>query len=205
MIKLKHFAPLLATFDGTSRKSIALYMVLNILENDTLIPTADEAEVVLGIIGPLVKDEEGQSVDQIDPEDLAEEQGVTGRFIHLLRSDDPDMQYKILSAARKHFALGGPLRIRHVLPPIIFQAYQLAAKYKAISDTDELWDKKCQKILQFCHSTITLLARADLPELALRLYLQGALVIGQLGYANHESVAYDFMTQVRNAINDISK
>lgn len=108
------------------------------------------------------------------------------------------MQYKILQASRKHFGLGGTQRIRHVLPPLIFQAYQLAYKYKSIANDDEMWDKKCQKIIQFCHSTIAVLARADLPELALRLYLQGALCIGVIGYTNHETVAYDFMTQVNN-------
>jgi vacuolar protein sorting-associated protein 35 len=107
------------------------------------------------------------------------------------------MQYKILQAARKHFGLGGTQRIRYVLPPIVFQAFQLAFKYKSIANVDELWDKKCQKIIQFCHSTISVLAKADLPEMALRLYLQGALCISRIGYTNHETVAYDFMTQVR--------
>lgn len=196
LIQLKHFSPLLEKFDYTSRKSLALYIVMNILENETLIPTADEADCVLIMIAPLIKDEETQPFDKIDPEDFAEEQGIAGRFVHLLKSDDPDMQYKILQTARKHFGLGGPQRIKHVLPPLIFQAYQLSYKYKSIANEDELWDKKCQKILQYCHSTIAVLSRADLPELALRLYLQGALVIGKIAYTNHESVAYDFMTQV---------
>lgn len=204
LIQLKHFSPLLEKFDYTSRKAIALHMVLNILDNETQIPSADEAEIVLVIVAPLVRDEPGQTADQMDPEDFAEEQGITGRFVHLLNApaDDADMQYKILTVARKHFAAGGAQRIRHVLPPIVFQAFQLAAKYKSLADSDELWDKKCQKILQFCHSTITLLARADLPELALRLYLQGALVIGRIGYSNHETVAYDFMTQAFSLYED---
>lgn len=196
LIQLKYFSPLLDKFDYTSRKSLALYIVLNILENETLIPTADEADSVLVMIAPLIKDENDQAPDKLDPEDFAEEQGIAGRFVHLLKSDDPDMQYKILQVARKHFGLGGTQRIKHVLPPLIFQAFQLANKYKQIAEEDTNWDKKCQKILQFCHSTISVLARADLPDLALRLYLQGALVIGQIGYTNHETVAYDFMTQV---------
>lgn len=197
LIELKHFSPLLLKFDYTSRKSLALYVVLNILENETMIPTAEEVEAILFIISPLVKDEDDQTVDKIDPEDFAEEQGIAGRFVHLLKSDNPDMQYKILQSARKYFGLGGTQRIKHVLPPLIFQAFQLANKYKSIAAEDELWDKKCQKILQYCHSTIAVLAKADLPELALRLYLQGALVIGEIRYTNHETVAYDFMTQVR--------
>jgi len=119
-----------------------------------------------------------------------------------MKSDEPDMQYKILQTARKHFGNGGTLRIKHVLPPLIFNAYQLAYKYKAISDQDENWDKKCQKILQYCHSTISVLAKADLAELALRLYLQGALVIDQISYSNHETVAYEYMTQAFSLYED---
>lgn len=202
LIKLEHFSPLLQKFDYTSRKSLALYIVLNILENETLVPTAEEVDNILVMISPLIKDEADQPSEKIDSEDFAEEQGITGRFVHLLRSDEPDQQYKILQTARKHFGEGGTQRIKHVLPSLVFQAFQLACKYKSIAEEDDMWDKKCQKILQFCHSTITAIARSDLPELALRLFLQGALVVGQLGYTNHETVAYDFMTQAFSLYED---
>lgn len=202
LIKLEHFSPLLQKFDYTSRKSIALYIVSNIIENETSIPTAEEVDSVLVIISPLVKDESDQPSEKIDPEDFADEQGITGCFVHLLRSEDPGQQYKILQTARKHFGQGGKMRIKHVLPSLVFQAFQLAGKYKSLADSDDMWDKKCQKIVQFCHNTITILARSESPELALRLFLQGALVVGQLGYANHETVAYDFMTQAFSLYED---
>ncbi|XP_055687349.1 vacuolar protein sorting-associated protein 35 isoform X1 [Lutzomyia longipalpis] len=202
ILQLKFFAPLLEKFDYNSRKSLALYIVLNILDNETLIPTAEQADSVLTMLGPLITDQEDQPATKPDAEDFAEEQGIVARFVHLLKSDDPDTQYKILQTARKHFGQGGASRIKHVLPPIVFQAFQLAHKYKSISDEDEMWDKKCQKILQFCHGTITVLAKSELPELALRLYLQGALCVGQIGYTNHESVAYDFMTRAFSLYED---
>ncbi|XP_054738022.1 vacuolar protein sorting-associated protein 35 isoform X1 [Anastrepha obliqua] len=214
VIQLKNFTPLLDKFDYTSRKSLALYLVMNVLEFETLIPTAEQGEHVLTIIMPLIKDEEvpvgpdGKPVPQpanannVDPEEFAEEQGVVARFIHYMKSDEPDMQYKILQSARKHLGAGGPQRIKHVLPPLVFSAYQLAYKYKAIAEEDENWDKKCQKILQYCHSTIAAIAKADLADLALRLYLQGALVIGEIGYPNHETVAYEFMTQAFSLYED---
>ncbi|XP_004535860.1 vacuolar protein sorting-associated protein 35 isoform X2 [Ceratitis capitata] len=214
VIQLKNFTPLLDKFDYTSRKALALYLILNILEFETLIPTAEQAEHVLTIISPLIKDEEvpvgpdGKPVSQstngnnVDPEEFAEEQGIVARFIHYMKSDEPDMQYKILQSTRKHLGAGGPQRIKHLLPPLVFSAYQLAYKYKSIAETDDNWDKKCQKILQYCHSTIAAIAKADLPDLALRLYLQGALVIGEIGYANHETVAYEFMTQAFSLYED---
>lgn len=202
ILQLQFFTPLLEKFDYTSRKALSLYIVMNILENETLIPTADHVDSVLAMISPLIRDQDDQPTDKVDLEDFAEEQGIVGRFVHLLRSEDPDTQYKILTAARKHFGLGGQQRIRYVLPPLVFQAYQLAYKYKSLAAEDEMWDKKCQKILQFCHSTIAVLAKSELPELALRLYLQGALCIGQIAYTNHETVAYDFMTQAFSLYED---
>lgn len=61
---------------------------------------------------------------------------------------------------------------------------------------DDKWEKKCQKIFQFCHQTIGALIKAELAELPLRLFLQGALVISQMEFENHETVAYEFMSQV---------
>lgn len=84
IIQLKNFCPLLDKFDYTSRKSLALYIVMNILENETFIPTADETDSVLAMLTPLIKDEEDQQQQQttqekIDPEDFAEEQGIVAR------------------------------------------------------------------------------------------------------------------------------
>lgn len=61
---------------------------------------------------------------------------------------------------------------------------------------DEYWQKKCAKIFQFCHQTISALTKAELAELPLRLFLQGALAIGQIDFENHESIAYEFVSQV---------
>lgn len=83
---------------------------------------------------------------------------------------------------------GGPLRMRYTLAPLVFQAYQLAFKYRDIKD--EKWEKKCTKIFQFSHQTISALVKVELAELPLRLFLQGALAIDQIGFENHETVSY---------------
>lgn len=61
---------------------------------------------------------------------------------------------------------------------------------------DDKWEKKCNKIFQFCHQTISALIKAELAELPLRLFLQGALVAGQIKFENYETVAYEFISQV---------
>ena len=67
---------------------------------------------------------------------------------------------------------------------------------------DENWEKKCQKIFQFCHQTIGALIKADMAEIPLRLFLQGALTAGQIDFENHETMAYEFMTQVYTLHNE---
>ena len=50
---------------------------------------------ILALISPLVQDQSDQPEEEEDPEDFAEEQGLMGRFIHLLVADDPDQQYLV--------------------------------------------------------------------------------------------------------------
>jgi vacuolar protein sorting-associated protein 35 len=57
-----------------------------------------------------------------------------GRLLHLLTSEDPDVQYQILNVARKHFGMGGPKRICHTLPPVITQAFRLANMFYCIKE-----------------------------------------------------------------------
>ena len=63
---------------------------------------------------------------------------------------------------------------------------------------DEMWEKKCGKIFQFCHQSVSALLKAELAELPLRLFLQGALTAGRIPFQNHDTVAYEFVSQVNN-------
>lgn len=79
--------------DYISRKSLALYVLMNVFENETLIPTGDEADSVLTMVMPLIRDEDAMEnngeqtvpsksqVQDVDPEDFAEEQGIVARFV----------------------------------------------------------------------------------------------------------------------------
>lgn len=48
-----------------------------------------------------------------------------------MKSDEPDLQFQILMTEREHFSQGGNKRICYTLPPLVFQAYQLALIYSA--------------------------------------------------------------------------
>ncbi|WAR11383.1 VPS35-like protein [Mya arenaria] len=165
VLELQHFGPLFEYFDYQSRKVMSCYLVSNALENETEIPSQEQ-------------DQNDQPEEADDPEDFAEEQGLIGRFIHHLFSDDPNKQYLILNTARKHFGAGGDKRIRFTLPPIVFSAYRLSHRYKESAE------------------------EAEQAEIPLRLFLQGAMAAGSIGFENHETVAYEFMSQAFSLYED---
>ncbi|XP_062482026.1 vacuolar protein sorting-associated protein 35 isoform X2 [Pezoporus occidentalis] len=150
VLKLKHFHPLFEYFDYESRKSMSCYVLSNVLDYNTEIVSQEQVDAIMNLVSTLIQDQPDQPAEDPDPEDFADEQSLVGRFIHLLRSDDPDQQYLILNTARKHFGAGGNQRIRFTLPPLVFAAYQLAFRYKENSKVafslyeDEISDSKAQ-------------------------------------------------------------
>ena len=95
-------------------------------------------DVLLGVLAPLTSDQDdGPGVDEWDdPEEFAEEQGLMGRLVLMLKADDavPDMQYQILSSAKKQLSHGGPKRICVTLPPLCISAFLLAKQYHQLKD-----------------------------------------------------------------------
>uniref|UniRef100_A0A2K5C2H0 Vacuolar protein sorting-associated protein 35 n=1 Tax=Aotus nancymaae TaxID=37293 RepID=A0A2K5C2H0_AOTNA len=197
VLKLKHFHPVFEYFNYESRKIMSCYVLSNVLDYNTEIVSQDQVDFIMNLVSTLIQDQPEQPVEEPDPEDFADEQSLVGCFTHLLRSEDPDQQYLILNTAQKHFG-----RIHFTLPPLVFAAYQLAFRYKENSKVDDKWEKKCQKIFSFAHQTISALIKAELAELPLRLFLQGALAAGEIGFENHETVAYEFMSQAFSLYED---
>nr|CAG4640615.1 EOG090X00QE [Eulimnadia texana] len=197
LLKLPHFGKLLACLDYEGRKAMALHLANNALDNGTVISSQEEVEAVLGLLAPLINDQPDQGAAAHESEDFVEEQNLVARLVHLFHSEesDPDQQYRILQSARKQFAAGGPKRIAHTLPPLVYEAFQLARRYYQLREQDELWEKKCEKIFTFCHQCIAALVKAELADLPLRLFLQGALAISEIPFASQETSAYEFVSQ----------
>ena len=206
VLALEHFIPLLNCYDYSGRKEMSAYLVNNVIDNATLIPSPEKVETILTIVAPLVADQtDGPGAEQSraeDKEEWEEEQALMGRLVHLLQADTPDQQYLVLTAARKHLSAGGPLRLPYTLPPLVFEAYQLARRFHTVRLTDDKWDPKVEKIFKFCHSTVSALVKAEMAELPLRLFLQGALACNSIPFSNHESVAYEYMSQAFSLYED---
>lgn len=151
-------------------------------------------------------------------EELAEEQALLAKLVHFLRAEDLNEQYKvrglahaplpgespvcvasvadgrtvqILVVTRKHFGEGGEQRIKYTLAPLVFAALRLVYGYYKNRSSDEMWDKKCQRIFQFCQQTVAVLAKAKCSDLALRLFLQCALAGSVVGFDN---VCYEYVS-----------
>lgn len=101
VLKLKHYAGLMQHLDYAGRKFLSIYILNNALDNETIVQSQEETEQALNLLCPLVNEKEDQSTAEVDLEELAEEQCLLARFIHQLKSDSPDDQYLILTAARK--------------------------------------------------------------------------------------------------------
>lgn len=87
--------------DYNGRKSLSIYILNNALENETVIPSPDETEQALTLLGTLVSEKNENPIGEVDLEELAEEQCLLARFIHQLKSSVADEQYLILTVARK--------------------------------------------------------------------------------------------------------
>lgn len=87
--------------DYFGRKSLSIYILNNALDNETIVPSPDEVEQALTLLGTLVTDKNENPGTQVDLEELAEEQCLLARFIHQLRSNVPDDQYLMLTTAKK--------------------------------------------------------------------------------------------------------
>lgn len=212
LLKLKHYSILYDHLDFVGRKSICQYLLNKALENETVVGKPEDVEALLQLVNPLVVDTPDKPADyEQDNEDFVDEQTLLARLIHLMHSNDLNEQFtvipisiippkfilefyfsKILVTARKQFANSGKERMRYVLPPLVFKAYDLSYRYKQADDVENNWER----IFKFCFQTINALIKAELPaELAFRLFLQGAITLCEIGNENSLNITYEFISQ----------
>lgn len=191
-------------------KQITLFLLTSALDSgldekvdESQMLSLEEIEVFLSVIcDPLIngpKVEDGEEND----EDFIDEQVLLSRFIHYILSpiviseDELDTRYLVISSARKILSQGGPRRIRHTFPSLVFSALNLALSYFTLATgQDAKWMKKVQKIFHFSHQTITALMKdSNCSELCLKLFLESALNASRTGIENHETISYEFISQ----------
>ena len=197
VLKLPHFVPLFDVFSHDLHQELAVNILQSVTERGTQLDEVELVEAFLLAVSPAVQDNEAQNNDDVDPDDFSEEQSLMGRFITLLNSDVADVQYQILNTTKTKLSVGGEQRIKYTMPPLVFQAFKLARRYATLKEEDPVWEKKVKKIFEFCHKVITGLTKAEYIDLAFRLFLQAALTADKIEFEQAESIAYEFMSQVR--------
>jgi vacuolar protein sorting-associated protein 35 len=87
------------------------------------------------------------------------------------------------------------MRIRHTLPSVVMATIRLADRFRAKLDSEHSLEreKKLQALFKFMHQTVSVLAKAEHFDLALRLFLlpiqKPSLFVG------YEMIAYEFVVQ----------
>lgn len=194
VLRLPHYSSCLQLLDFSARRDISIHLLERLVQEKIKVADHDKLEALLTMVQVLIVDQSDVRLDYCD-EDFIEEQELVGKLIHQMFSDDVDEQFLILTTARRHFESGGLHRIRFTIPPLLFVAFQLVQRFHSRREQDEEWQGKVEKVFRLCHECISLLTRADMFELALRLFLQAAAVAGSVVFANSETVAYEFMSQ----------
>ncbi|KAF5400990.1 Vacuolar protein sorting-associated protein 35 [Paragonimus heterotremus] len=134
-----------------------------------------------------------------DPDEFVEVQNLVAGAIHLLgperRTDDPGLCYRLLSKAQGFLSHANPAVLRLNFPALIFEGLQLIQAYAELDPKPPDWDESVQQVVTFVHRCITKLVASDAPELALRLFLQAALVLDRIPFSKRESITYEFISQ----------
>lgn len=204
VLALPSYLPLLHAQSYPTRRSVANVVVHNILKNQTKIQTPEYAEGVFNLIRVLIREGQQQAAvgypatqvrrsgRDLETDETMEEQGLLARMVHLLNSDNNEVQFKLLQTAKKAFNEGGD-RIRYTTPALVTQSIKLARRFKSREHYDNEWSTMSAALYKFMHQSISgLYARVVSADLSLRLFLFCGQVADQCEF---EEVAYEFFAQ----------
>jgi len=192
ILELAHYPSLLGFLPLSHRKKVSISIVDSITKAQCAISTPEQVDRLFTFIASLVVKEEGEDANPPDAEEIAEEQNKVAAVVHLIQSDNTDVLMKMYQISRRHFGMGGPLRIKVTLPPLIFRFLMLAQRVHAIEQSGQTGHQvSLDKLLRkFIMDTTNALASVD-QLLALRMHLMCALTADKCG---KDDVAYDMVS-----------
>ncbi|KAJ2888014.1 retromer complex subunit Vps35 [Coemansia asiatica] len=162
-----------------------------------------------GYYGSGAAAEQTYSDTPLEEEDLAEEQGLLARLVHLIRGPDVISQLSLLTIVRDAFSQGGDL-VRYTYPAVVCGAARLfgpfAAMMPEVSAESEhaAWLKRLRQLCRFIQITVSVLVERSLDsphtaELALQLFLMSAQAASISPAFREEpaleEAAYEFIVQ----------
>ena len=96
LLALPSYLPLLKVQPYQSRKSISLSILNSLLVNSITIDSSEDVEGIIELCQVLIKDQvDGPKRESYDEKELAHEQGLLARIIHIFKSDDVNTQFQV--------------------------------------------------------------------------------------------------------------
>ena len=134
IFRMNDFLPLMNFLNYQNKKRLGLNLIEALVEDTNKenpmlekINSLDSLDKVLKFIQPLL----GNSRDNYEEEEedyiYEHEQTIVSKLVHIIRTNNPEIIYKILNDLKNIFAHGGQERRRYTLPPL------------------------ANRIIQFCH------------------------------------------------------
>ncbi|KAJ2484569.1 retromer complex subunit Vps35 [Coemansia sp. RSA 2320] len=223
ILELGNYGPLLESQTERTRKSVAVALLTAILQRNTTMTNEEEVAGIVRLCASLTNkspDAQPGSISNasttdmpypgtpFDEDDLAEEQGLLARLVHLIRGPDVVTQLSLLTVARDALSRGGDL-VRYTFPAVAAAATRLLGPFaarKPEKDTAESaeWSKRVRQLCRFIQATISALVErssgsSSVAELALQLYLTSAQAASMSpafrGERALEEAAYEFIAQ----------
>ncbi|KAJ1997017.1 retromer complex subunit Vps35, partial [Coemansia thaxteri] len=124
ILELGNYGPLLESQTERTRKSVAVALLTAILQRNTTMTNEEEVAGIVRLCASLTNkspDAQPGSISNasttdmpypgtpFDEDDLAEEQGLLARLVHLIRGPDVVTQLSLLTVARDALSRGGDL------------------------------------------------------------------------------------------------
>ncbi|KAJ2702760.1 retromer complex subunit Vps35 [Coemansia sp. IMI 209128] len=223
VLELNNYGPLLESQAERTRKSVAVALLTAILQRNTTMTTEGEVAGIVRLCASLMsKAPEAQSAalshmpisempypgTPFDEDDVAEEQGLLARLVHLIRGPDVVTQLSLLTVARDAFSQGGNL-VRYTYPAVVSGAIRLLGPFAAMKPEESgaarsEWIKRVRQLCRFIQATISVLVERSsgsplAAELALQLYLASAQAASMSPAFRDEKAleeaAYEFVVQ----------
>ena len=129
VLELSFYADLLSFLPWSNRTQVALTLtkVIDSSGEGLVNLSLTQVEQLFAIILPLIQDERSIPVDPNSPS-FQQQQVLVAKLVHLLCHEDTDVHFEILNVVKKHFSLGGPHRVSHTYPPLIYAALKLLGR-----------------------------------------------------------------------------
>ncbi|CAN0413469.1 unnamed protein product, partial [Discosporangium mesarthrocarpum] len=169
-----------------------------VLAKNATLSEVESVDKLLGMIKPLLQDSPG-GAEPPQPDDMStqvtveEEQQLVARLVHLMKSRDTDIMFRMLVAARRNFGQGATGRIQYTLVPLVFRALELVRTIPAAeaASVEVARQFSSRKVFQFLHEIITAMG-PSFPWTSLTLFLQCAMGADRAGF---NAISYEFFSQ----------